>query len=175
MFSFESIGAALIPDSDETFETLARGQLTSHGETKIPNFVDSYDPSGDADLCLGESSPVSRSTAAQGETEETTVPNLFGIPSVGYVFEPDALALRPILGTPGAAVFGSRVELGMNLRRAWVSPHQNFALAEVDASAEVVLADLATCSTGGENSFGSSDRSRPGRRKPDGHGHGLLL
>ena len=53
MFSFESIGAALIPDSDETFETLARGQLTSHGETKILNFDDSYDPSGDADLRPG--------------------------------------------------------------------------------------------------------------------------
>ncbi len=93
-------------------------------------------------ICVLAERPVSRSAAAQGETEETTTPGLFGIPSVGYVFEPDALALRPILGTPGAAVFGSRVELGMNLRRAWVSPHQNFALAEVDASAEVVLLTL---------------------------------
>ena len=76
------------------------------------------------------------------ETEETTVPNLFGVPSVGYVLEPEALALRPILGTPGAALFGSRVELGMNVRRAWVSPRQNFALAEVDSSAEVVLISL---------------------------------
>ena len=119
--------------------------------------------------------PVSRSTAAQGEIDETMVPNLFGIPSVGYVFEPDALALRPILGTPGAAVFGSRVELGMNVRRAWVSPRQNFALAEVDAVSRGRSRDLATCSTGGEDSFGSPDRSRPGCRKSDGHGNGLLL
>ena len=90
-------------------------------------------------ICALAEGPVSGPAAAQDETEETTV---FSIPSVGYVFEPEALALRPILGTPGAAVFGSRVELGMNVRRAWVSPRQNFALAEVASSAEVVLLTL---------------------------------
>jgi hypothetical protein len=83
------------------------------------------------------------STATQNETAtETTSPSLFGTPSVGYVFEPEAQALRPILGTPGAAFFGSKVDLGMSVRRAWVSPRQTFVLAEAEPSPEVLLLDL---------------------------------
>jgi hypothetical protein len=85
------------------------------------------------------------STMAQNETgasSEATSPDLFGTPSVGYVFEPETQALRPILGTPGAALFGSKVELGMNVRRAWVSPRQTFVLAEVEQFPEVLLLDL---------------------------------
>jgi len=93
-------------------------------------------------ICTLAERSVLRSAAAQGETEETSNTGVFGVPSVGYVFEPEALALRPILGTPGAAVFGSRVELGLNLRRAWVSPRQNFALAEVAETPEVLLLPL---------------------------------
>jgi hypothetical protein len=84
----------------------------------------------------------------------------FGVPSVGYVFEPEGQALRPILGTPGAALFGSKVEVGMNVRRAWVSPRSSFVLAEVEESREVLLIDLqrgaqaaktlSTLSTGAE-------------------------
>ena len=69
-------------------------------------------------------------------------PDLFGTPLIGYVFEPESQGLRPILGTPGAALFGSKVELGLNVRRAWTSPRQSFALAEVEESAEVLLLDL---------------------------------
>ena len=85
------------------------------------------------------------STTGQNETGtagEATSPDLFGTPSIGYVFEPEAQALRPILGTPGAALFGSKVELGMNVRRAWVSPRQTFVLAEVEESLEVLLLDV---------------------------------
>ena len=124
-------------------------------------------------ICVLAERPVSGSAAAQGETDETT--DLFRIPSVGYVFEPDALALRPILGTPGAAVFGSRVELGMNVRRAWVSPRQNFALAEVDSSAEVVLVTLQPAAQAVKTLSALPTRSRSGCRKSDGHGDGLLL
>ena len=84
-------------------------------------------------------------TATQNEPGiegEATTPDLFGTPSVGYVFEPEAQALRPILGTPGAALFGSKVEVGINVRRAWVSPRPSFVLAEVEESGEVLLLDL---------------------------------
>jgi hypothetical protein len=86
-----------------------------------------------------------KSITAQNEAGtggETTSPDVFGTPSIGYVFEPEAQALRPILGTPGAALFGSRVALGINVRRAWVSPSQTFVLAEVEQSPEVLLLDL---------------------------------
>jgi len=86
-----------------------------------------------------------QSTTAQNEPNaegDAATPDLFGAPSVGYVFEPEAHALRPILGTPGAALFGSKIELGINLRRTWVSPRQSFALAEVEESREVMLLDL---------------------------------
>jgi len=87
----------------------------------------------------------SKSTAAQNEAVtdgSATTPDLFGIPSIGYVFEPEAQALQPVLGTPGAAVFGSKVELGSKVRRAWVSPRQSFVLAEVEESPGVLLLDL---------------------------------
>jgi hypothetical protein len=98
-------------------------------------------------VCAWEDRGVShfKSAAASNEaaTEgETPTADLFGTPSVGYVFEPEAQAFRPIHGTPGAAVFGSKMEFGMNVRRAWVSPHQSFVLAEVDESPEVLLLDL---------------------------------
>jgi len=86
-----------------------------------------------------------QSTTAQNEPNaegDAATPGLFGTPSIGYVFEPEAQALRPILGTPGAALFGAKVERGMNVRRAWVSPRQSFALAEVEESRELMLLDL---------------------------------
>jgi hypothetical protein len=73
---------------------------------------------------------------------ETTTLDLFGTPSVGYVFEPEAQALRPILGMPGATILGARVDLGMNVRRAWVSPRQNYVLAEVEGLPELILLDI---------------------------------
>ena len=92
---------------------------------------------------LGVSHPKSISAQDERSTDgEATTSDLFGTPSVGYVFEPEAQVLRPILGTPGAAVFGSKVEVGMNVRRAWVSPRQSFVLAEAEESPEVLLLDL---------------------------------
>src|SRR5262245_41157374 len=80
---------------------------------------------------LAESAESHPESTEPGESGEATS-NFFDVPSIGYVLEPEALALRPILGTPGASMFGPRLELGVNLRRAWVSPRQSFALAELD-------------------------------------------
>ena len=97
--------------------------ISTRGEIALPN---------------PQSAPILQTTAAEGEA---TTPALFGTPSVGYVFEPEAQALRPILGTPGATLLGARVELGMNVRRAWVSPRQNYVLADVEGSPEMLLLD----------------------------------
>ena len=117
-------------------------------------------PSGPV-CAWGERGAVqAESTTAQNEAGtggEATSPDLFGTPSIGYVFEPEAQALRPILGTPGAALFGSKVELGMNVRRAWVSPRQTFVLAEVEQSPEVLLLDLQA---GSANVAGPPDSLR---------------
>src|SRR5258706_557892 len=93
----------------------------------------------------GEARLPSRELAASHETaatEEATPLNLFGTPSVGYVFEPEARALRPIRGIPGATVLGPGVDLGINVRRTWVSPRQDYVLAEVEGSPEMVLLDI---------------------------------
>jgi len=97
------------------------------------------------DCALGERGLFLRESSAAETTEATeeppAPPEMFSTPNVGYVFDPDAQTLRPILGTAGAALFGSRVELGMAVRRAWVPPRPGFLLAEVEGSQEVLLLD----------------------------------
>jgi hypothetical protein len=98
---------------------------------------------GRPDCTLGERGVfLPESAAAETtEAEPPAPPEMFSTPSVGYIFDPDTRALRPILGTAGAALFGSRVELGMAVRRAWVPPRPSFLLAEVEGSQEVLLLD----------------------------------
>jgi hypothetical protein len=43
-------------------------------------------------------------------------------PLLGHVFDLDALALRPVLGIPGAARPGNSVDLGFSIDRAIISP-----------------------------------------------------
>ena len=92
---------------------------------------------------LARPKTLSVSTHEAATTEgEAPAADLFGMPSVGYVFEPEGGALRPILGMPGATILGARVELGMNVKRAWISPRQSYVLAEVEGLEEVILLDI---------------------------------
>jgi DNA-binding beta-propeller fold protein YncE len=50
-------------------------------------------------------------------------------PELGFVFDSAKRELRPILGIPGAAVLGEAVATDAELRRAAVSPQQNYVLA----------------------------------------------
>src|SRR4030095_11321668 len=97
------------------------------------------------DSALGERGvfPQESAAAETGEAteEQPAPPEMFSTPSVGYVFDPDTQALRPILGTAGAALFGSRLELGMAVRRALVPPRSSFLLAAVEGAQEVLLLD----------------------------------
>lgn len=102
---------------------------------------------------LGERGiPRLETGAAQNEVndETTVVSNRFTAPSFGYVFDSESQALLPILGAPGAATFGSRIEFGLTLQRAWVAPGQSFVLAEVEESQEVQLLDMQQGSQAGK-------------------------
>jgi DNA-binding beta-propeller fold protein YncE len=64
-------------------------------------------------------------------------------PSLGFFFDPQAQALRPIPGIPGSAVAGKNLDLGFPIAKAVVAPGQNYALA-VSADGAVNLVKLAT-------------------------------
>jgi hypothetical protein len=49
---------------------------------------------------------------------------------LGYVFDPLKGALRPLFGIPGSATLGDPLDLKIKLSRAWISPRQDYALAE---------------------------------------------
>ena len=62
-----------------------------------------------------------------------------GGPIVGYVPEPAAQAVRPILGIPGASLMGERLTVGLEMRAAAVSPQQDYMLVvSADGSASVI-------------------------------------
>jgi hypothetical protein len=65
-----------------------------------------------------------------------------GGPVVGYVLEPAAQAVRPILGVPGAALMGSRMALGFEPAAAALSPRQDYVLAVDAADGCVNLVEL---------------------------------
>lgn len=48
-------------------------------------------------------------------------------PVSGYVFDNGAHTLRPILGIPGASLFGQPVSLGFDAATAWIAPLQDSA------------------------------------------------
>jgi len=58
---------------------------------------------------------------------------------LGLVFDPAAKALRPILGIPGAATFGTPLELGLDLRKIAISPMQDYVLATEGEHNQVVV------------------------------------
>ena len=50
-------------------------------------------------------------------------------PFLGFATDRGGEAIRPILGIPGAAIIGNRLDLGLGFRKAVISPQQNYALA----------------------------------------------
>ncbi len=49
--------------------------------------------------------------------------------ALGFVFDPEVHGLRPVLGIPGASIFGKRVALSVDLAAAIVAPARDHALA----------------------------------------------
>ena len=62
----------------------------------------------------------------------------FGGYTLGYVFDTRISALRPLSGIPGAAVLGAPVDSGGPVRKAYVAPGQNYAIAFTDSGVVVV-------------------------------------
>jgi hypothetical protein len=62
-------------------------------------------------------------------------------PTMGYFFDQQQQALRPILGAPGASAIGDALALSAQLTRAEVAPTQQFALG-VSAEGGLVWVDL---------------------------------
>ncbi|HEY3840803.1 MAG TPA: hypothetical protein VGL72_29725 [Bryobacteraceae bacterium] len=62
----------------------------------------------------------------------------FGGYTLGFVFDTRISALRPLSGIPGAATLGAPVDSGGPLRKAYVAPRQNYALALTDSGVVVV-------------------------------------
>jgi hypothetical protein len=50
-------------------------------------------------------------------------------PALGFAFDADARAIRPILGIPGAALLGNPIDTGSPLSAAAISPRHDFAIA----------------------------------------------
>jgi hypothetical protein len=66
----------------------------------------------------------------------------FAAPSLGFIWDPAASAIRTMPGVPGAAAIGGGVELGFTPRAAAVSPRQDFALAASSEDGQVRIVPL---------------------------------
>lgn len=66
-------------------------------------------------------------------------------PVAGYVFDAGSLAVRPVLGIPGASVFGSAVPFGYDIASATISPGADSAvLIAADGSLHFVRLNAGT-------------------------------
>lgn len=63
--------------------------------------------------------------AAVGQAQQGQVAG----PVLGYVFDGTARAVRPVLGIPGASIFGSTLPLGYDVTTAWISPAGDSSVA----------------------------------------------
>src|SRR5262245_29400918 len=64
-------------------------------------------------------------------------------PIVGFVSDPAGEAIQPILGVLSASVFGPPLDLGVDVRKAAISPGQDYAIAIRKADSAAVLIRLA--------------------------------
>src|SRR5215831_1047441 len=48
--------------------------------------------------------------------------------TMGFIFDGRSSSLRPLVGIPGAAVLGPKLETGVDMRQAFLSPRQNYAV-----------------------------------------------
>lgn len=62
----------------------------------------------------------------------------FGGYTLGFVFDTRISALRPLSGIPGAAVLGAPLDSGGPVRKAYVAPRQNYAVALTNSGVVVV-------------------------------------
>ena len=56
-----------------------------------------------------------------------------GVPSLGFAFDASLRAIRPMRGTPGAALLADPFDLGVPILSSAISPRQDFAIVTVPA------------------------------------------
>jgi hypothetical protein len=71
------------------------------------------------------------------------MPWSMGGSALGFVFDPEARGLRPLLGIPGASIFGKTVGLNVDLAEAIVAPARDHALAITRDSELVEIRQLS--------------------------------
>jgi hypothetical protein len=49
--------------------------------------------------------------------------------TLGFVYDGRSLGLKPLVGIPGAALLGGQLDAGVQIKQAYVSPRQNYAIA----------------------------------------------
>ena len=69
-------------------------------------------------------------------------PSYLQSPTLGYVAQSSPAEIRPILGIPGAAVFGDRVTIPRNVTQLYVAPGNSYAFAERQGASDIALIQL---------------------------------
>src|SRR5260370_13355953 len=70
-------------------------------------------------------------------------PQSIGGPILGFIPDAGGTAVRRVIGIPGASALGERLELGLDIRGATISPRQDFAIASPGADGQTVVIDIA--------------------------------
>lgn len=71
-----------------------------------------------------------------------STPGFINRPALGFVFDSGARTLKPILGVPGASLFGTPLDTGLQLAYAAISPRQDYAILLAGDNREVKLLPL---------------------------------
>lgn len=77
--------------------------------------------------------------AAPGYSQNGSV----AAPAMGYAFDANAAAIRPLRGIPGASLLGDPLDPGFAISLAAISPRQNFALAVSSTDSRLRLVPLS--------------------------------
>jgi WD40 repeat protein len=77
-------------------------------------------------------------TAASALYAQSTVQG----PTVGWIYDAEGTSLRAVLGVPGSSTLGPKVDHGVALRRAAVSPRGNVAIASAGDDGRMLAFDL---------------------------------
>jgi hypothetical protein len=82
--------------------------------------------------------------AAPGYTQNGSVAS----PAMGFAFDANASAIRPLRGVPGASLLGDPIDSGFAISLAAVSPRQDFALAVSSSDSRLRLIALTVTNAG---------------------------
>jgi hypothetical protein len=96
-------------------------------------------PVGGEEVAL---TPQTLPLKASGTESQDNQSGLFSQPTLGFVFDQNKSGLRPIWGIAGASSLGDVVPLQMKVARAWISPRQNYALAESSDQTQLLIINL---------------------------------